>query len=245
MEPEIKVNFSPEGDIGTLLIGKANTPPLPQKLVIQGNFQSVSEFASKRMAVGEDVRSAQQEITPGWSVVICNNEQMTIKLLTDPNDEFATEVTGKAEYTDVFNEFGINQNKMFNREQLVKLIRFNRRYFPNKEEHANLLAKYQAFKAHVHKDLTDESDRRGNRNFGINKTVSSDLPETFVLKIPIFKGENDVSFPVEIALEENDSGVRFWFESVELSELLADMKDVMFDRELKELRLFNVPIIIQ
>lgn len=226
---ELKFNITSENETTTILVGKANTPDLPQKVVLKGDFTAVSNF----MKVKNNDANDFQTISKQGSIVICDKENLTIQLFTDPNDKNATEITGKAEFSKELQMFGINESKFFNREQLIKLFRFNRRFFPNKEENANLLMTYQNFTATVNKNIQEDSDLRGNKNNQFQKKVNTSLPENFVIEVPIFKGEKAVSFPVEICMEDYDSGIRFWFESVELSELVATKTDELFNRELK------------
>lgn len=236
MDQELKVNIATEGAETTLLIGKANTPKEPTKLVVNGDFSSVSNY----LKVKSKSASSFQFVSPERTIVICDKEKLTISLLTDPNDPDAAEVNGKAEFSKELIEFGVNQNKFFTKEQLVKIIRYNRRFFPNKLENADLLAAYQNFTASVNKKIQDNSDLRGNHDNHFKKTVKTDLPENFVLEIPIFKGEKAVSFPVEICMEDYDSGIRFWFESVDLAELIATKTDEIFERELKSCEDFAI-----
>lgn len=226
MKPELNLTVS--GTESTILIGTANTPLLPVKLEISGNFSSVGNFLKVKKSDANEF----QEILTENAIVTCDYDNLTIKLETNPNDQYSTIVTGKAEYSNELKEFGVNQGKFFSRETLIKILRYNRRFFPNKEENAKLLSSYQNFTASVKKDISDNSDMRGNAARSFTKQIKTDIAESFVLEIPIFKGESPVSFPVEICIEENDSGVRFWFESVELAELLEIKKDDLFKREL-------------
>lgn len=235
----INVSVEPKEGVSTLLIGEALTPKEPKKLIINGNFRSVSEFVNKRKDIG-----GLQSVNPTHSIVICNKDEMTIHLMTDPNNPFGTEVIGKAEYSEEFINFGINQNKFFNREQLIKLFKFNRRFFPNKEEYADLLYKYQKFSASVKKEIVADTDQRGNVNKQFQKDVTTDLPPQFLLNIPIFKEEMPSKFPVEICLEEYEGGVRFWFESVELHEILEEDKEAMFNFQINN-NFKDLPIIFE
>lgn len=226
MKPEL--NLSVSGTESTILIGTANTPELPVKLEISGNFSSVGNF----LKVKKEHANEQQKILTENAIVTCDFDNLTIKLETNPNDVNATVVIGKAEYSNELKEFGVNQNKFFSREALIKILRYNRRFFPNKEENAKLLSSYQSFAATVNKNIAENSDMRGNSSKFHGKQITTDIAESFVLEIPIFKGERPVSFPVEICIEDNDSGVRFWFESVELAELMEIKKEELFNREL-------------
>lgn len=227
MKPELNLTVS--GKESTILIGTANTPDLPERLSIVGNFSSVGNF----LKIKKSSANQFQEIKPENAIVTCDFDNLTIKLQTNPNDVNGTVVEGRAEYSNELKEFGVNQGKFFSRETLIKILRYNRRFFPNREENAKLLSSYQNFSASVKKDISANTDLRGNAERSFNKQIKTDIAESFVLEIPIFKGEDSVSFPVEICIEENDSGVRFWFESVELAELLEVKKDALFERELQ------------
>ncbi|PIF44329.1 hypothetical protein CLU96_1273 [Chryseobacterium sp. 52] len=227
-----KINLNVQGLSGeptTLFIGQANTPKEPTRLVVAGDFSAVGNFLKVKLKQANGF----QEIKPENAIVICDYDNLSIKLETNPNDEYGTVISGKAEYSNELKEFGINQSKFFRREELIKILRYNRRFFPNKEENAKLLSSYQNFTASVKKDISDNSDTRGNIGKTFNKQIKTDIAESFVIEIPIFKGESAVSFPVEICLEDNDSGVRFWFESVELAELLEIKRNELFQRELE------------
>lgn len=236
MDQELKINVSTEGNENVILVGKANTPKEPNKLIIVGDFSAVSNYLKVKSVTASDF----QAVSPEKTVVLCDKESLTIELLTDPNDPNATEVKGKAEFSKELQTFGINEARYFSREQLIKLIRFNRRFFQNKEENANLLSAYQNFTASVNKNIQEESDLRGNKNNQFQKKVNTSLPESFVLEVPIFKGERPVSFPVEICMEDYDSGIRFWFESIDLAELIAIKTDELFERELDSCSKFAV-----
>ncbi|MFC7347273.1 hypothetical protein ACFQO9_11145 [Chryseobacterium zhengzhouense] len=227
MKPELNLNLSEK--VSTVFLGTANTPDLPVQIEISGDFSSVGNY----IKVKKNDANEFQEISVADAIVTCDFDNLTIKLETFPNSIYGTVVTGKASYSNELKEFGVNQGKFFTRESLIKILRYSRRFFPNKEENAKLLSSYQNFTASVKKDISDNSDLRGNAARSFNKQIKTDIAESFVLEIPIFKGEAPVSFPVEICIEENDSGVRFWFESVELAELLEIKKQELFNRELQ------------
>lgn len=229
MEPKINLNLQNAPAKSVLYIGEANKPKEPVKLVVSGDFSAVGNF----IKVKRDQANDFQAINTKNAIVTCDFDNLTIKLQTNPNDEYGTEVTGKGEYSNELKEFGINQSKFYRREELIKILRYNRRFFPNKEENAKLLSSYQNFTASVKKDIAENSDTRGNVGKTFNKQITTGIAESFVIEIPIFKGEPAVSFPVEICLEDNDSGVRFWFESVELTELLEVKRHELFARELQ------------
>jgi hypothetical protein len=62
---------------------------------------------------------------------------------------------------------------------------------------------------------------------------SQHIPTEFILNIPIFKGFDPERFRVEVCLEATDASVRFYFESVELLELIETRKKEIFAAELE------------
>lgn len=182
-----------------------------------------------------------QLIDPKTSAIVCDKDNLSIKFISDVNSEFKTTISGSAEYSNELKGFGINQNKMFKREEAIKLIRFNRLCFVNYQEQDNLLKALQTMKVGVTKDVNASSDNRGNYSGGISKVLSSGIPENFNLNIPIFKGEDKSSFTVDICMDESDGGgLRIWFESVELKELIDKKKDDLFNSELDKIKDLNI-----
>lgn len=121
---------------------------------------------------------------------------------------------------------------MFNREELIKLLRFNRIWFADPSQHDTLIKAYQAFSAEVNAKIGKESDTRGNVDNSYKKTVTTNVPDSFVLNIPVFKGMAKRKFRVEIAIDSTDASTKFWFESVELAELIQVESEQILNAEL-------------
>ncbi|MGH7240504.1 MAG: hypothetical protein ACREHG_10650 [Candidatus Saccharimonadales bacterium] len=201
----------------------------PVKIKQNGTIGSIGEFLSKRRDSGG---SGLQAIDRTRAIVVVDREKLSIALLLDPENVFGTEIGGSLEISDDLKPFHINEDVHFTREQLVKLFRFNRLLFHDRDNHTALLAAYQSFKAKTKADMDAESDTRGNKKFGFQKDVTTNLPEDFILKVPIFKGESEVVFRVEVCLDITDGGAMFWFESVELKELQDKLRDKLIDAQL-------------
>jgi activator of HSP90 ATPase len=225
------------GDAVTIRQGDALPLKHPEKINISGNIKSVGAFLAARY--GEREGDRLQKVNKNTTVVIVNDEDRTITLQLDPNDCFGTVVTGKLEVTEELKQFQINTARQFNREELVKLIRFNRRYFTNNYD--QVLKAYQQLNLSASSNLSAISDIRGNKESNFKKQVdSSGIPTEFSLLIPVFKGFNDKLFRVEICLEATDASVRFWFESVELHELMIREQELIFEEQLELCKDFAV-----
>lgn len=215
--------------------GKALDQKAPEKIKICGDINSISGFLKKRDAGG-----GLQAVDANKALITVDKKNMKIELHLDPENFYGTEIIGSLELSDELKIFQINQVKTFTRDELVKLIKFNKLAFDNTEKHAEILKAYQSFTAQAATDLKQESDTRGNKANSFSKTVNSNIPTEFILNVPIFKGKESRTFRVEICLDVTDGGARFWFESTELHELIETRKEVLINEELKDFQNFVI-----
>lgn len=235
---EIKLNIhniQSEGNEVVIRTGEAL--PLAEKLQtsISGNIDAVSRYIKQRGTnrFEEGKLYIGTEVPVHTSIITVNREHLLIQLQCDPSDKYAPVVTGQLSINPDLQEFGINSAKKFTREELLSLIKLNRFFFADKDDHAVLMSKIKNFKANVNKDVQDGSDSRGNKNRVNNQAVDTEVPETAVLQIPVFKGEAPSRFIVDICLDVNDGGTRFWLESIDLNELIIKRRDEVFSKEIE------------
>lgn len=217
-----------EGNELVIRQGDALPAKEPVKLVVAGDIKTVSTFLKGRLEVGNS-----QKADPANALIVVDAKEMTIQLLLDPVSPYGGSITAKLELSDELKQFGINSGKMLNREEVIKLIKFNKLWFADADKHDTLLKAYQIFAAKTAAELAADNDNRGNKSASFKKTVQTDLPQEFILNIPIFKGQDRKKFRVEICLDISDNSVKFWFESVELHETIESEKERIFTEELK------------
>lgn len=217
------------GDTLTVLEGKTLELRQPEKIHIAGDIKSVNTFLGVRIKAG----SGKQTIDKTKAVLYVDKKNLTIQLLLDPEDFFGASVIGKLEKSDELLQFSINQNKTFTKEELVKLIKFNRIFFDDATKHAEMLLAFQKVSSTVNIKSNDSADERGNKERDFVKQVTTNAPTEFILNIPIFKGFDNVRFRVEICLDVTEGSIRFWFESTELHEIMQKTVDSIFKDELK------------
>lgn len=214
--------------------GSAVPVSLPEVITLSGDINTVATFVKKRYTSASSRTSlGLQFIDSDRAVVVVDKEKFEIELQLDPENEFGATVTGKLSLAPELLVFNINTGVMFNREQLIKLIRFNKIWFPDKDQHEKLLQSYMAFSAEVNAKIGKESDTRGNVSNGYKKTVTTSVPDSFVLDIPVFKGQGKRKFRVEIGIEATDASTRFWLESVELSDLITIESEEILKKQLE------------
>lgn len=215
--------------------GNALPPVAPKKILISGDIKTVSSFISKRKPANSQLEAdpGLQTINPDRALVTVDKENLSIRLELDPEYEYGTVVTAQLAFTPELEQFCINKNKLFNREELIKLIRFNKIWFADAEAHDKLLKAYQAFTATVNANIGKTSDTRGNVDNSYKKTVETNVPDSFVLNIPIFKGQEKRKFRVEIAIDSTDANTRFWFESIDLNDIIQIESEAILKSELE------------
>lgn len=224
-----------EGANGEIIFRQGDALPQsePQKIEINGDIKTVSSFLKKRAGLGKERNPGLQGILTERVLVIVDKADLLIKLQLDPENEYGTEVTAKLSYTPEIELFHINKNKLFNREELIKLIKFSKIWFADFEAHDKLLKAYQAFTATVTANTGKTTDGRGNVENNYKKTVETNIPDSFVLNIPIFKGMEKRRFRVEIGIDSTDASTKFWMESVELYEIIQIESEIIIAEELK------------
>ncbi len=162
-------------------------------------------------------------------------------LLLAPHNAYGGKVKGTMLFSDEMELFQINGTKEYKQDELVKLIRFSAIHFESKEKHAEILAAFQKFNAQAVIEMENQAkDNRGNQASNFKKEVVTSLPKEFILNIPIFKGQAKERFRVEIALDVTSGGARFWFESVELAEIIEVRKEEIFSTKLAQLNEFVI-----
>lgn len=222
-----KVSFNlldaPEGAVLTIMEGKALTPREPVTTKITGDIRSVAEFLKKRLE-GPAAGNELQQIDKGDAVITVNEDGMTILLEVDPNNPFGTTVLGKLEYTAYLEQFFINQKHTFTKKEMTDLLKFSKLLFENPDQHEKLLKAYQTFDFSAMIKASQEEDSRGNRSMSLDKKIKTNLPDDFILRLPIFKGQGPEKFRVEICYDTSDASIKFWLESTELHDLIEQRK---------------------
>lgn len=218
------------GDTITVLEGKSLELKAPEKISISGDIKTVNTFLKVRKEDGTGL----QTIDTSKAVAFVDKKALTISLHLDPENHYGAKITGTLQKSDELAPFCINQNKTFTKEELIKLLKFNRLFFDDFTKHAELLLAFQKVSSTVNIKTNESSDDRGNKERAFVKDVTTNAPTEFILNIPVFKGFPANRFRVEICLDVTEGSVRFWFESVELHEIMESQVDSIFTEQLSE-----------
>jgi hypothetical protein len=226
-------NIDPSGVI-TIREGQAAPIELPDMDVIEGDINTISAFVKKRYPCPSTQSSlGLQFIDKDRVIVTVDREKFEITVEIDPEHPRGSVVKGKLSLAPELIQFNINGSKSFTREELVKLIKFNKMWFASRDQAETLLESYMAFRAEVNANISKTNDTRGNVENNYKKTVKTGVPDSFVLNIPVFKGQDKRQFRVEIEIEATDASVRFWLVSVELHDLIQIESEQILQKQLE------------
>lgn len=231
---ELNLNLaSLEGNEIIYRSGSAAPIELPEMIVIEGDINTISAFVKSRYQASTPEGHGLQFLDKDRVVVFVDRTDFTIKIDVDPEHPRGTYVTGKLELAPELLKFCINTGKAFTREELVKLIRFNKIWFASRDQAETLEKAYMSFNAEIHAKIGKESDNRGNVSNSYKKTVQTNIPESFVLNIPIFKGQEKKKFQVDILIEATDASTRFYLESVDLHDMITIESEGILNKQLE------------
>ncbi|WP_153799046.1 hypothetical protein [Foetidibacter luteolus] len=258
MDDKLLMNLSPdsEGKYPDIVYrtGSAEVIREPQVVNLSGDIESVGRFIDKRivnLALDEngelnenEVKKADlhglQHVDANIAVILVDVEKGEIELLLDPENYYGAKVKGTLSQASELEIFEVNSGDMYSREELIKLIKFNRFLFADEKEQQNLLLAFQKFKADIFLNIHKEDDNRGNFNAVFNRTVNTQVPLTFKLNTPIYKGQPKEKYEVEICINPGATNVQFYFESVELKDLLKVRKEEIIAKQLALCKAFPI-----
>lgn len=237
MNTETQVQIIHDGDSNTpitILHGKALEPLYPTRLEVFGHITCVVEYLERFYNPEWLQGLEQQRIDPKTAIIICDQGDMKIVFKNNPNDPFGTVITGKLEISPELQSFNILTPKDYNTEEFKKLLRYSKRHFAEPDKYNELLLAYQKLRIKTNSEITNNNDNRGNVSIGFEKVVDGhNIPNSFVLNLPLFKGQKKELFRVEICISVTEASARFWLESPELFELIDERKKEIFEEQIK------------
>lgn len=236
MKTELTVLPDVNGNAISIYEGKALELREPKIIAITGDITAVANYVAKRKISPLPAASDEpnyQPINEDLSIVIVDKEKQTIQLQVAPNNYYSTTVTAELKDSEELKAFHINETKLFDKNELTKLLRFNKRFFTDLDLHEKLLKSLINLKVESTVNSNVGNDQRGNKNVQFDKKVNTELPDGFFLVIPIFKNQDAIKFFVELSLDSSEGATRFWLESVELEEIRKTKVDAIFAEQLK------------
>ncbi len=247
MENEkLQINFAPGQTHAEIVIREGSAikkldPKPPVKSSLYGVIGVPAEYLAKRVAT--------EQFTQERSHLLVNREDIRLTLVINEDDEYKSDtIAGKLEFHPAFVSFGINAGKVWTPAELGLFFKMNRAFFPDRAASMALVSELMSFTAQVQNKIERPVKENGDRTDNFAQLVNSNLPASFTLNIPIFKGMPAETLEVETVVAKIDGReVSFVLLSPGAQETLESIRDKAIDAELDKIRKIapNIAIIEQ
>ena len=204
-------------------------PKAPLKSEINGVIGTPLEYLKKRVNTGQ--------FTQERSHILISRDDVALTLVINEDDFYKSDnITGKLEFNPKFVEFGINNGKMWTPQELGMFFKMNRAFFNDRKTNMELVTTLMNFTATVNNKIERSVQENGNRTDNFAQVVNSNLPESFTLTIPIFKGMGAEVLEVETFAQINGREVAFMLLSPGASQTLEDIRNKVIDEQIEAIK---------
>lgn len=231
---KLQINFAPGATTAELILREGSAvkqldPKAPIQTNINGVIGCVVEYLTKRINAGQfDQKDCH---------ILVNRDKVEITLITNEADAYNRgQVVGQLSYNPKFIEFGINAGKVWTPTELGLFIKMNRAFFTDRQSNMALVSTLMNFTATVNNKIERAVAENGNRTDNFAQVVNSNLPESFVIQMPIFKGMPAEIIEVETFAQVNGREVAFVLLSPGAQATLEDLRDKIIDEQIAAIR---------
>lgn len=204
-------------------------PQPPVKMNITGTIGSVVEFLTKRLNT--------DQFYQGDCHILVDRKNVEITLVINESSAYDRgTIVGKLSYNPKFVEFGINRDKVWTPTELGMFIKMNRAFFVDRKTNMELVSTLMNFTATINNKIDRSIQENGNRADNFAQVVNSNLPTSFTIQMPIFKGMPAETIEIETFAHVNGRDVAFILLSPGAQVTLEDLRDKVIDEEVVKIR---------
>lgn len=212
----------------TLLEGKAEAVYHDKSIEVSGaSIAAVHEFLVKKGIENEDIVNSKIEFS--YSDLFLNLYYSVRRRNPDT-------IKGSLKLHPDLLKFGINSKTSYGTIELSDFIKMNRHYFENKDTAMKLVSELRNFEGKVMKDVELKADTRANTRVLISQVVETNIPNGFVLLLPVFVGQKPIRLEVEVNITSDFTCSLI---SPDLKELIDLETKTIVDGELDKIRLLH------
>lgn len=146
-------------------------------------------------------------------------------------------VSGSIQYTKEFERLHINDDTFWAPQKLAKFLRLNRHIFADTEEGMALVSLLKNVKAKITGDYEKTKETHGNisRTEFFEQNVNHNLPDSFSILLPIFKGGAKEKYEIDIDADIIDGEIMVQLLSPAVNAANESARDSLIDAELSRL----------
>lgn len=239
MNNQIKLDVTTEK--GELVIRTGDAAPIimPVKYSFDGLIDAPALFYAGRYAANPAYFNAK------CAVIMVELNKRTIKLIRDVNDPKSDEITGTIFGESLLPPFKINTGDSWRPADLAKFLKRNKMHFDSADVNANVVAKLGKLKVETSGEIVVENDNRGNKEQSFKMKTTSEIPESFTLKMPIFSNGEKLAFKVDIEFDVQGSTVLCFLESDDLYQQTIDGIKSEIEKQLAAFKDSGIPILFK
>ncbi len=206
----------------------------PERVVISGTIDTPFRWLEKRIEL----------INQKASNIIVNRDVMGIALTVDETNYYQSDIRGELKTSKEMMEFGINTEKKWEPIKLSKFVKMHRAFFTDKSQNMMLVSTLKNFKAKINQDIERSKEENGSKVDNYSQVVDSNLPKSFKLNIPLFKGFAQEEIEVEIYADVDGRDVSLSLVSAGANEAIEEYKNKVIDEQLDVIRQIAPDIVI-
>lgn len=222
-----EINISVENGIKELIIRKGDAVPVHTGADVK--IGSVTIFAIMEFLTKKDINEAM--ILD--SILQYSYDKLKMQLVYGATLRHQYTINAQIILNPDLEAFEINKGKKYSTFQLADFIKMNRHLFESKSVAMELVSTLKNIKASVNRAIEANKDDRGNKRALIDQVVQSNIPESFNIELPIFKGQPKVVVPVEVVLDED---LECMLVSPDLKQIIAEESERLIGGEVEKIR---------
>lgn len=213
---------------------EALNPKEPIPVNITGTIDSPLRWLEKRVEL----------IDQKQANIIVDRDCMKISLVDKENDYYNNGIAGMLKPSKEMIEFGINTEKKWEPVKLAQFLKMHRAFFSDKSQNMNLVSILKNFEAKINQDIKQSREENGSKIDNYSQVVDSNLPQSFRLNIPLFKGFACEEIEVEIYADVDGRNVSLSLVSAGANEAIEEYKNRVIDEQLNLIRGIAPDIVI-
>jgi hypothetical protein len=221
-----------EGKELTIREGKSLDLREPKILEIIGTIETPFRWLEKKLTA----------LVVIACTILVNMSEGWITLITDEKNHYSDKIKGSLELHPDFTKFNINSGEQITAHELAEFIKMNRASFKNKEVAMKLVKTLRSFTAKVNKELEAFKDDRANYSLKKSQIVETNLPESFTLVVPIFRGQPKETFTVEINV--NSENLTCSLISPEVNDFITEHRERILNEQIELIKTLVPELVI-
>lgn len=211
--PKVKLTNPTPGEY-TILEGSAPAPreyKAPKSIKITGTLGAVAQFLEGKKNTFKPEESHLQ---------IFGIDGVLRLFIHDTSPETTHEITGQLKPSQHLGRFKIGTGHLYSVQELLKTIKENRYFFPDKEAHTRIVGGLQKWHGQIETIMKVENDQKGNNLYSLEnkvKTAENFVPN-FSINVPLFEGDVAFIISVELGIEVQNGMIKIYLFSDDLIE---------------------------